>query len=55
MRRLAGLAAATTAALVLAGCASTMTVSSHVQYGIDIANYRTYTWGPADALPTGDP
>jgi hypothetical protein len=55
MRRLSGLAAATTAALVLAGCASTMTVSSHVQYGIDFGNFRTYTWGPADAFPTGDP
>ena len=55
MRRLSGLAAATTAALVLAGCASTMTVSSHVQYGLDFANSRTYTWGPPDELPVGDP
>ncbi len=55
MRHLSGLVAATTAALVLAGCASTMTVSSHVQYGIDFANYRTYTWGPPDELPVGDP
>lgn len=55
MRRLSGLAAATAATLVLAGCASTMTVSSHVQYGIDFANYRTYTWGPPDELPVSDP
>ena len=55
MRRLLGLAAATMAALVLAGCATTMTVSSHVQYGIDFAKYRTYTWGAPDALPAGDP
>lgn len=55
MRRLIALAAATTAALAVAGCASTMSVSSHVQYGIDFANYHTYAWGPADALPTGDP
>ena len=32
-----------------------MTVSSHVRSGIDFARYRTYDWGPADALPTGDP
>jgi hypothetical protein len=36
------------------GCA-TMNVSSHVQSGIDFSQYRTYDWGPADALPTGDP
>jgi hypothetical protein len=32
-----------------------MNVSSHVQAGLDFAQYRTYDWGPADALPTGDP
>ena len=32
-----------------------MNVSSHVQRGLDFAHYRTYDWGPADALPTGDP
>jgi hypothetical protein len=38
------------------GCASaTMSVSSHVQRGLDFTEYRTYDWGPADALPTGDP
>lgn len=42
-------------ALAVTGCATTMTVSSHVQSGIDFARYRTYDWGPADALPTGDP
>ena len=36
-------------------CATTMSVSSHVRDGLDIAQYRTYDWGPADALPTGDP
>jgi hypothetical protein len=54
MRRLEGLAAVAVAALVVAGCA-TMSVSSHVERGIDFAQYRTYDWGPADALPTGDP
>ena len=53
MRRLMELAPVV-AALVVAGCA-TMNVSSHVQSGLDIRNYRTYDWGPADALPTGDP
>jgi uncharacterized protein DUF4136 len=32
-----------------------MTVGSHVDRGINFARYRTYDWGPADALPTGDP
>jgi hypothetical protein len=41
-------------ALAVTGC-TTMSVSSHVQSGIDFAQYRTYDWGPADALPTGDP
>ena len=39
---------------VLAGCA-TMTVSSHVERGLDASRYRTFDWGPADSLPTGDP
>ena len=36
------------------GCA-TMTVSSHIQRDLDFTRYRTFDWGPADALPTGDP
>jgi hypothetical protein len=32
-----------------------MTVSSHVEHGLDLSRYRTFDWGPADALPTGDP
>ena len=47
-------AAMTASALGLVGCA-TMSVSSHVERGLDLAQYRTYDWGPADALPTGDP
>jgi len=31
-----------------------MTVSSHVEHGLDLSRYRTFDWGPADALPTGD-
>ena len=54
MRRLGLIAAAGFGALVLAGCA-TMSVSSYVERSIDFAQYRTYSWGPADALPVGDP
>lgn len=39
---------------VIAGCAA-MSVSSHIERGINFKQYRTYDWGPADALPTGDP
>ena len=42
-------------AFVLTGCATTMSVGSHVQPELAISQYRTYDWGPADALPTGDP
>jgi hypothetical protein len=47
-----------TAAAVLAAssaCAVAMTVSSHVDRDLNFTQYRTYDWGPADALPTGDP
>ena len=54
MLRLRPLIAITACGLALTGCA-TMSVSSHVQSGLDFARYRTYDWGPADALPTGDP
>ena len=41
---------------VLSGAAcATMRVSSHVESGLDFTRYRTFDWGPADALPTGDP
>jgi hypothetical protein len=50
-RRLLGLVVA---AAVVAGCA-TLNVSSHVEQGIDFSQFVTYGWGPADALPTGDP
>jgi hypothetical protein len=39
---------------VATACAP-MTVSSHVERGLDTTRYRTFEWGPADALPTGDP
>ncbi len=40
-------------ALAGAGCA-TMTVSSHVEPGLDISPYHSFNWGPADALPVQD-
>jgi len=41
---------------VLGGaCALPMTVSSHVDRTADFSTYQTYQWGPADALPIGDP
>jgi hypothetical protein len=39
---------------LLTGCAP-MRVSSHVDRERDFTRYRTFDWGPADALPAGDP
>src|SRR6185436_10580776 len=41
--------------LTVSGCATTMTVSSHLEPTADFARYRSYDWGQADALPTSDP
>ena len=38
----------------LAGCA-TLTVSSHIERGVNFAEYATFDWGPPDNLPVGDP
>ena len=54
MRRLPGLFVVITVALAVAGCAS-IHAGSYVERSIDFAQYRTFEWGPADALPTGDP
>jgi hypothetical protein len=54
MFRLLRLTAFVLPAFAVSGCA-TMMVSSHVQRDLDFVRYRTYDWGPADALPTGDP
>ena len=54
MLRLGRFAAVTLSALALSGCA-TMNVSSHIERGADFTQFRTWDWGPADALPTGDP
>jgi hypothetical protein len=55
MRRLGRTAAIVIACLTAASCATTMSVSSHVERGLDFSRYSTFDWGPADALPTGDP
>lgn len=55
MRRLRQVTAMAIVALTAASCAATMRVSSHVERGLDFRQYQTYDWGPADALPTGDP
>ncbi len=39
----------------LSACATATNVSSHVESGVDFARYRSFDWGPADSLPTGDP
>jgi hypothetical protein len=52
--RLVFVTAAFAALLALPACA-TMNVSSHIEQGVDFAQFRTWDFGPADALPTGDP
>ena len=32
-----------------------MRVDSFTERGVDIRQYRTYEWGPADTFSTGDP
>lgn len=54
MRRFLRWSVVAAGALAVTGCA-TMDVSSHVERGLDFAQFHTYTWGPADALPTQDP
>jgi hypothetical protein len=54
MSRRSSIAIITVFALLATGCA-TMNVSSHAERGVDFASYGTFDWGPADALPTGDP
>lgn len=49
-----GLTAALMLSATLAGCA-TMTVSSHIERGVDFSEYVTYDWGARDNFPVGDP
>jgi hypothetical protein len=46
--------AVTLLALAVTGCV-TMSVASHLDRDANFAQFRTWDWGPADALPTGDP
>lgn len=54
LTRLPRFATVAIAALALAGCAS-MNVSSYVERGIDLGQYRRFDWGPTEGLYTGDP
>lgn len=45
----------TVAALALAAGCAAKHAGSYVERSIDFAQYRTYDWAPADALPKGDP
>jgi Domain of unknown function (DUF4136) len=54
MRQILQLTMAVVTVFIVTGCATTMTVSSHVERGLDLSRYHTFDWGPADALPTGD-
>ncbi len=48
------LGAAATLVFLLTGCAP-IRVNSFMERGVDFAQFQTYDWGPASALPTGDP
>jgi hypothetical protein len=41
-------------AFFLASCAP-ITVGAHRASDVDFSGYHSFAWGPADALPTGDP
>lgn len=43
------------AGATLAAACATMRIGSYVERGTDFSRYHTYAWGPADALPIGDP
>jgi hypothetical protein len=55
MRRFPAIFVLTGLAAVTAGCLTLMPVSSHIERGADFTRYRTYAWGPADAVPVSDP
>ena len=54
LTRAPGLAAVMLIAMVLNGCAP-IRVNSYLERGVDFQQYRTYAWGSADGLSTGDP
>src|SRR5689334_8132350 len=51
--RVSASAAVVILACTIAACAP-IRVSSHVDRERDFTRYRTFAWGPADALPAGD-
>lgn len=55
MKRLLLIMTAAAAVVGASGCATTITAGSHVDRQQNFRQYHTYAWGPADALPTGDP
>jgi hypothetical protein len=54
MRLVPGLAVIAAAVVAIAACA-TSGGSAYRAMDIDFRSYHTFDWGPADALPTGDP
>ena len=54
MRQLPRVTAMAMLVLTAASCATTMSAGAHVDRALDFRQFRTYDWGPADALPTGD-
>lgn len=54
MPRVLQVAALIVSVLVTASCAVRMNVGSHQDPNLNLQRYRTFAWGPADALPTGD-
>jgi hypothetical protein len=43
------------ASIAFTAACATMRVGSYVERNTDFSRYHTYAWGPADALPIGDP
>src|SRR6185503_3990839 len=54
MSRLLSLTAVSVVALATGACATSMTVSSHVERGLNFNQYRTYDWGPTEKTLSGD-
>jgi hypothetical protein len=54
-RALYVLVASLSAIWMTTACGPTISSGSHVDHTVSFAHYRTFDWGPSDALPTGDP
>jgi len=55
LSRFVRFAALTIIAATFAACAATMKVNSYTERTADFSHYRTYTFGPTEAVSTGDP